>query len=63
VCLYRSLTLTLIYYNAVSSSVGGAERDTIEAYIYTAVVAIIAIFRGGDASIKATFRSSLRIIL
>jgi len=58
-----SSTLTLIYYNAVSSSVGGAERVIIEAYVRTAVVAIIAVLRGGDADIEATFRSSLRIIL
>jgi len=58
-----SSTLTLIYYNAVSSSVGGAERAIIETHIYTAVVAIIAVLRGDDASIKATFHLSLRIIL
>ena len=60
--LYGSSTLTLIYYNAVSSSVEGAERATTEAYIRTAVVAIVAVLRGGNIDIEITFRSSLRTI-
>ena len=62
-CLYSSSTLTLICYNAVSSSVEGTERVIIEAHIRTTVVAIIAVLRGSDADIEATFRSSLYTIL